>query len=334
MIMEKPVVAITIGRENYHRMINPADLEKLGTFAEVIHHPGQEPATKKDLIALLPTADACVTGWDVASLDEDVIAAAPRLKALVHMGGSVKRYVSDALWRQNVHVFSASSELGRDVAQTAIGLMIVGMKHVWQLGYHFRQGGWRDTPHFPSRSLRNKVVGIIGAGNVGSFVLEMLRSFETTNLLYDPFISDSEAENLGAQKVELDDLVKRSDVITLHAPAMDSTKHMIDAPRLKLMKDNALIVNTARGMLIDEAAFIEELMRGRFYAMLDVTDPEPPSPDSPLRKLENVVVTPHIAGCIEDCTHMFRIAVEELRRFFAGEAALHPIKREMFDHIS
>ncbi|MDQ1300122.1 MAG: hypothetical protein QG637_39 [Chloroflexota bacterium] len=100
------------------------------------------------------------------------------------------------------------------------------------------------------------------------------------------------------------------------------------------MKDNALLINTARGSLVDEAALIAELSRGRFFAFLDVTDPDPPAADSPLRRLENVVTLPHIAGCIENCGRMGELAVEELRRFFAGEPALYPVRPEMFDRIA
>jgi phosphoglycerate dehydrogenase-like enzyme len=109
---------------------------------------------------------------------------------------------------------------------------------------------------------------------------------------------------------------------------------MLNAERLKLMKDDALIINTARGDLIDEAALIAELSRGRFFAFLDVTDPEPPALDSPLRRLDNVVVVPHLAGCIEDCSKMGEMAVEELRRFFAGEPPIYQITPEMFARIS
>jgi phosphoglycerate dehydrogenase-like enzyme len=100
------------------------------------------------------------------------------------------------------------------------------------------------------------------------------------------------------------------------------------------MKDDALLVNTARGTLIDEAALIEELTKGRFFAFLDVTDPEPPAADSSLRRLENVVVTPHLAGCIENCSRMGEMAVEELRRFFAGEPPLYQITPEMLARIA
>ena len=96
----------------------------------------------------------------------------------------------------------------------------------------------------------------------------------------------------------------------------------------------ALLINTARGSLIDETALIAELSTGRIFAFLDVTEPEPPALDSPLRRLDNVVVMPHIAGCIENCTRMGELAVEELRRFFAGEPAIYEIRREMLDRMA
>jgi phosphoglycerate dehydrogenase-like enzyme len=100
------------------------------------------------------------------------------------------------------------------------------------------------------------------------------------------------------------------------------------------MKDDALLINTARGTLIDQPALETELRKGRFFAFLDVTDPEPPAADSPLRTLENVVVMPHLAGCIEDCSKMSEMAAEELRRFFAGEPPLYQITPEMFSRIA
>jgi phosphoglycerate dehydrogenase-like enzyme len=153
-------------------------------------------------------------------------------------------------------------------------------------------------------------------------------------LLYDPYVGEEQARSMGVVKVELDELVQEADVISLHAPALPATYHMIDARRLSMMKDDALIINTARGSLIDEEALIRELEKGRFFAFLDVTDPEPPAPDSPLRRLPNVVVTPHIAGCIENCTRMGERAVEELRRFFAGEPPLNPITRDALDRVA
>jgi phosphoglycerate dehydrogenase-like enzyme len=332
--MTRPLVAITIGQSHYPRMFSPAAWRALDAFADVIHHDGPEPAGKSSLLALLPPADACITSWDVASLDADVLAAAPRLRAMAHMGSSVKRFVSDALWARGIHVTSAGLALAVDVAETTLGLMIVGMKRAWPLGQHVRAGGWRATHWWPARELFGKEVGIVGASNVGRHVIKLLQAFAVRVLVYDPFLSADEATKLGAQKVELKELLQRADVVSLHAPGKPDTFHLLNAERLALMKDNALLINTARGSLIDESALIAELSKGRLFAFLDVTDPEPPAADSPLRRLENVVVMPHIAGCIENCGRMGELAVEELRRFFAGEPALYPIRPEMFERIA
>ena len=335
--MSKPKVAIVIGQDHYERMFSQEALDNLAAFADVVHHEGNEPANKEELIALLPDVDGLITSWGVAQLDADVMAAAPKLKAMAHMGSSVKRFVSDAFWDRGMHLTSAGISLARDVAETTLGLMIVGLKRIWPLGQFLRQGGWRESPYWDqwhSRELYNKNVGIIGASNVGRFVIDLLKPFGSKILLYDPFISAEEAQELGATKVELDELLRQSDVVSLHAPSNDKTYQMLNAAGLKSMKDDALLVNTARGTLIEEPALVEELEKGRFFAFLDVTDPEPPAKDSPLRKLDNVVVTPHIAGCIENCNRMGELAVEELRRFFAGEPAVYPITLEMFKRIA
>jgi phosphoglycerate dehydrogenase-like enzyme len=315
-------------------MLSEAAWDRLRNFANVIEHPGDEPATHADLLAILPQAEACLTSWGVAQLDAKVMAAAPCLKAMAHMGGSVQRFVSNALWERGVQVTTAAPVLAEDVAITTLGLMIVGMKRIWPLGQHIRQGGWRESPYWPARELRHKVVGIVGASNVGRHLMRLLKPFEVQILLYDPFLSAAASTELGAEKVELEELLRQADILSLHAPAKPETYHLIDADGLTLLKDDALIINTARGTLIDEPALIAELSKGRFFAFLDVTDPEPPAADSPLRSLENVVVVPHLAGCIEDCTHMGDMAVEELRRFFAGEPPLYQITPQVLQRVS
>ncbi|PKN85967.1 MAG: hydroxyacid dehydrogenase [Chloroflexi bacterium HGW-Chloroflexi-8] len=335
--MGKPIVAITIGQVHYPRMFSQQAFDELNLFANVIHHPGQNPANKQELMDVLKSADACITSWDVATLDADVVNSAPNLKAMAHMGSSVKRFVSDAFFQRGIRLTSAGIALAKSVAETTLGLMVVGQKRIWPLGQHVREGGWRDSPawdKWSSRELYRKNVGIIGASNVGRHVIELLKPFGPKILLYDPYINTEDAMKLGAEKVELEDLLTRSDVVSLHAPSNKSTFHLLNAQGLAMMKDDALIINTGRGTLIEEQALISELSKGRFFAFLDVTDPEPPSLESPLRSLPNVVITPHIAGCIENCNQMGELAVEELRRFFAGEPAVYQITPEMFERIS
>ena len=335
--MTGPVVAITIGQSHYRRMFSAAALDDLAAAAEIVHHDGDEPAAKQDLLAVLAGADACITGWGVAQLDADVVAAAPRLGHMAHMGGSVKRFVSDAVFQRGIRVTSASVSLARDVAETTLGLMIVGRKRIWPLGHHVRDGGWRDSSawdKWDARELHRSTVGLVGAGNVGRHVIELLAPFSVTILVADPYLSDDDAESLGVERVGLAELMERSDVVSVHAPDTAQTRHMIGAEELRRLGDGAVLINTARGSIIDEAALIEELATGRIFAFLDVTDPEPPAPDSPLRCLENVVVTPHIAGCIDNCHRMGEMAVEEVCRYLAGRPAINEIRPDMFDRIA
>ena len=335
--MTRPVVAITIGRAHYRRMFSSVALTDLAAVAEVVHHSGDEPASKQDLLAVLAGADACITSWGVGRIDADVVAAAPRLGHLAHMGGSVKRFVSDAVWERGIRVTSAAVTLARDVAETTLGLMIVGRKRIWPLGNHVRDGGWRDSPvwdRWDARELHRSTVGLIGAGNVGRHVIELLAPFSVTVLVADPYLSDTEAERLGVEKVEPAELMGRSDVVSIHAPDTEQTRHMIGAEMLSRLGDGAVLINTARGSIIDEQALVDELATGRIFAFLDVTDPEPPASDSPLRSLDNAVVTPHIAGCIENCHRMGELAVEEVRRYLAGEPAVNEVRPDMLDRIA
>jgi phosphoglycerate dehydrogenase-like enzyme len=136
---------------------------------------------------------------------------------MAHMGSSVKRFVSDALWQRNIHVTTAAPTLAEDVAITALGLMIVGMKRIWPLGQHVRDGGWRETDWWPSRELRYKTVGIVGASHVGRHLIRLLNPSRCKFLLVDPFLSaDADAE-LGAQKAELGDMLAQADIVSLHA---------------------------------------------------------------------------------------------------------------------
>lgn len=335
--MTEPIVAVTIGRSNYDRMFSQQAWDRLDSFATVVHHDADGPAGKDELMELLSTAQGVITSWGVAQIDADVVAAAPSLEVVAHMGSSVKRFVSDAVWQRGVRVTSAGITLARDVAETTLGLMIVGRKRIWPLGRHVAEGGWRDLPvweTWDARELTRSTVGLVGASNVGRHVIDLLRAFEVEILVADPFLSRDDAAALGVEVVALDELVRRSQVVSLHCPENDHTRHMINAEVLGNMQDGALLINTARGGLVDEPALISELERGRIFAFLDVTEIEPLPSDSPLRTLDNVVVTPHIAGCIENCNRMGELAVEELRRHFGGEQPVYEIRPEMLDRIA
>lgn len=332
--MKKPVIAITIGKSHYQRLIREKQLNRLEAFSTVIHHEEEEPATKEELLKLLQDADACITSWGVAKIDEDVVKSAPNLKAIVHLGGSVKKNVSDAVYDAGIKVLATSPILAESVAETTLGMMIMGQKRAGSFTRVIREGGWRESRQWPARELRGKTVGLVGASQVGRHVIKLLKPFHVNILVFDPYLDQESAEALGVEKAELLELAKRCDILSLHAPANEKTRNMINKEVFSVMQDHVLIVNSARGELIDEPAMIEELKKGRFYAYLDVTSPEPPEKDNLLRSLDNVDVIPHIAGSIEDCTDMTERAAEELERFFKGEPPITEITKDQYGRIS
>jgi len=333
--MSKPRVAVTIGTSTANRVMGQDAWDALYEIAEVVRNPHDRTLTEDEPADLIAGSKAVISGWGGGRLTAKVLDRAPELGLVAYSAGSVKPIVTDDFWERGIRITSCAPVIAIDVAETTLGLMIVSIKKIWQYNAYTHQGGWLSgAPFGPPLEMKGKTVGIVGASHVGRRVIELLKMFEVRILLYDPFCSEEKAASLGAEKVELDELMSRSDIVSLHAPITEQTHHMINARNLALMKDGAILINTARGWLIDESALIEELKRGRIFACLDVTDPEPPAQDSPLRKLDNVILTPHIAGPVTDCTRLGRRAVEEVRRFFNGEPPLYEVTREMLSYIA
>src|SRR5699024_2316724 len=156
--------------------------------------------------------------------------------------------------------------------------------------------------------------------------IELLRPFDVSVLVYDPYLSQEEAERLGVQVVELDELARRSDLVSIHAPEIPQTRHMVDAAFLDAMPEGAVLVNTARGSLVDTEALLEQVRGGRLRAVLDVTDPEPLPAGHELYQLENVTLTPHVAGSLSmELRRLGRHALAEVERFVAGEGFATPV---------
>jgi phosphoglycerate dehydrogenase-like enzyme len=207
------------------------------------------------------------------------------------------------------------------VAEFALTLMLSTIRHLIVSVTDTQAGDWmrpevdgRDT-----HELFGTTVGIIGAGRIGSNVAGMLRGFETTTL-YNDKVRSEKAENFGATRVELDELLERSDIVTLHTPLDNSTKGIIGERELRLMKNTGVLINTCRGPVVDEIALQHALEDGEIWgAGLDVFEQEPVDPNNPILKLENTVVAPHIAGkSYESYPRRVRFAFENMTKVWQG----------------
>ena len=207
-----------------------------------------------------------------------------------------------------------------DYCKHAFTLMLTLAKNIIPVSNEYRTIGFAAKNHAPGIEMTGKTLGLIGMGRIGKHVLHMCKDgLDMHAIVYDPYISEVPE---GVEKVDdLSELLRRADVVTLHCLLTDETRKLIDRERLALMKPTALLINCARGPIVDETALIEALESGRLAgAGLDVTDPEPVAPDSPLFKLPNVIVTPHYAPTtVESATRVSKIAAENINAVLAGK---------------
>ncbi|WP_394214016.1 hydroxyacid dehydrogenase [Brachybacterium vulturis] len=314
-----------------HTMFSPEQLEQLSRMVEVdVEQTVPDLAAAPD--AVLSEVEVLITGWGSPCVDGAVLERSPRLRAVVHTAGTLRHVASQALWRrEDLLVTTAAQANAVPVAEfTLAQILLAGKRSLAREAAHRRSRGREKTLDLSAGGNYGAVVGLIGASRIGTMVAELLQPFSLEVLISDPFVEADAIRQLGATKVELPELFRRSDVVSLHAPDVPSTQKMVTAELLSSMPDGATFVNTARPALVDLDALRAELVSGRLGAALDVHDDL--APDDPLWDVPTVSITPHIAGSLGNELHrMAASALEELRRLHAGEAALAPVDRE---HLS
>ena len=285
-----------------------------------IYAPPQSREVVAENPGILADAEVLFSGWSGPMLDDEFFAAAPRLKAVFYGAGTMGYILTPAVWERGILVTSALEANAVPVAEYTLATILFSLKHGWRLSRKFKeQRSHPDRNHAPGAY--GSTVGLVSLGAIARKLLELLRPFDLNVLVYDPFLSEHDAAALDVESVSLDAIFQRCDVVSLHTPSFPETVGMITGEHLTSMKPGATFLNTARGEVVREKELIEVLSRRPdLQAVLDVTFPEPPAADSPLYVLENVVLTPHIAGSAgQECRRMGRYMVDELERYLAGE---------------
>lgn len=329
---QKPIVGIALGPEMCKRMFRIEDLDRLHSFASV-RGPLPADASLEDYRKMLSEAQALITGWGTMRLTQPLLAGATRLRLIAHSAGPVKNLIDESAYERGIRVTTAASANAVSVAQYTVSMMVMMLKQVPWISAAYAKGDMDEVKRRRSvvRELMDMDVGIVAASRVGREVIHLLKSYPRLKLkCYDPYLSAKEADQLGVVPVSLQD-VCRCEVVTVHAPQLPETHRMFNSRMLALLPDHGVFINTSRGSLVDEDALAHELSRRPLYACLDVTDPEPLSPGSPLRTAPNVVLTPHIAGAVQQaCKDMGQLVIDEIIRFFRGESLQYEITHQMF----
>lgn len=330
--MPRPKALYVLGAESFERIYGPAERQDIEALLEVIA-PVQDSRVAEHSPHLLAQVEIILSGWGGPRLDSRFLAAAPNLRALFYGAGATSGIVTPEAWARGVKVSSAWAANAVPVAEYALAAILWGLKRVLPHARAVRQAR-SFAPRLPVAGAYGSTVGLVSLGMVGRMVADRLRSFDVEVIAYDPIVEEAAARNLGVCLVGLDELFRRADVVSVHAPWLAETEGMITGELVEAMKAGATLINTSRGAVLDEPAVLEVLARrDDLQAVLDVTHPEPPGPDSPLYDLPNVLLTPHIAGSVgRECNRQGRYMVEELRRYLAGQPLHWEITPEVAAH--
>lgn len=311
-----------------------------GRRETVAAHTDLLPAvlTKANLAEYAPqTADIEVlfTTWGMPRLTGQDLDRLPRLRAVFYAAGSVQGFARPLLERQ-ITVVSAWQANGVPVAEFVLAQILLAGKGYFRHLSHERPPGKPSNEAGRAQGNFGETVSVLGAGTIGRSLIGLLRPFNLRVLVFDPFLSDSEANLLGVERVTLEEAFARGRVVSNHLANLPQTVGMLDASLFKLLRDGSTFINTGRGQTVNEADMVASLIaRPSLTALLDVTHPEPPASDSPLYTLRNVFLSPHIAGSIGD--EVVRLAdycIEDFHRWQQAVPLKYAVTLEMLETMA
>lgn len=325
----KPKAALFMPDHISSTVISEETLGQLGQEVQLV----DAAFSKWDSIESLPAlaeVEYLFTGWHSPVIDAHVVSACPNLKAVFHCAGSVNSVTSEAFWKTQIPITSAFHANSIPVAEFTYAQIVLSLKAYWQSFSEYKTT--REIP-FDRKDVvgtKNATIGLISFGSIARLLLEKLRALDIDVITYDPYVDEETAKQYGVEKVELDELFKRSNVVSCHAPLTDQTINLVKTAHITSMPHKATFINTARGKIVDQPGLVDALKeRPDLVALLDVTDPEPLSGDDPIFDLPNAFVSAHIAGSVgNECFNLGEAMLHEFKRFVAGEPLKWEIKQE------
>jgi D-3-phosphoglycerate dehydrogenase len=279
--------------------------------------------------------DADVIVVNMVKFDESLISKLPKCKLLIRHGIGYDNVDVEACTRHGVQFAYQPDYCMDDVAEHAIALIFAcARKVVWSrktLDDASASGKWDFSKLFPLYRMRDKTLGVVGVGRIGSRVCQKLKSFGFKIIACDPYLSEKRRKELEITFVERDFLFKTADIITVHTPANEETRHLVNAKTLGLMKPTAYLVNTSRAAMVDTNALAETLRNHKIAgAAIDVFDVEPPPPSNPLFGLDNIILTPHIGWASVEAGWEIRESIlNDIRLFASGKPARCVVNKEI-----
>lgn len=292
---------------------------------EVVNGTGSGPRTEAEMLKLIQGMDAVIAGLDEITA-KVIVAGKPSLKVVARNGVGYNKVDVQAAKKNNVIVTLAVGTNNISVCELVLGLILsLSRNIVCQSNEVKNNGSWQRVM---GNELYGKVLGVVGTGHIGAEVIKRAHAFGMKILAFDLYPNQDLTKEFGAKYTDLHEIYKTADIVTLHVPATPKTCKMMNAKTLSAMKTNALLINTARGDLVDERALYKALKNGEIAGYgADAMTTEPPGKDNPLLTLPNVVITPHCGGYTKEAVVRCSVtAGEEVLRVLAGKAPCFPVK--------
>ncbi|MEU6113149.1 hydroxyacid dehydrogenase [Streptomyces sp. NPDC047117] len=327
----RPRAALAMSQDAATAVFGPDETAALAAVCEPAPFPVLDDLTTERARAVLATTEVLVTGWGCPPVDDAVLAAAPRLRAIAHSAGSVRNHLTEACWDRGIEVSSAAAANALPVAEYTVAMTLLANKRVLERARDYRATRSRDNWLHTDRSIGNyrRTVGICSASLIGRRVIELLRPYDLQVLLYDPYVTEAEAAELGVPTVGLEQLFAASDVVSVHTPLLPATRGLVSRELIGRLRPGATLINTSRGAVVDQDALTDAVASGRVHAVLDVTEPDLLPGDHPLWDCENALLTPHLAGSQgNEWRRLAELTVSEVARWAAGDGFAHPVHRE------
>lgn len=327
----RPRAVLAMAHRTAQQVLDKDVRARLAALTDIDPHLVLDDLTTPTAHRALADAELLITGWGCPPVDAAALEAAPRLRAVVHTAGTVRHHITPACWDRGLTVSSAAAANAVPVAEYTLAMILLANKRVLDTARLYRlerrRIDWNER--HPEAGNYRRTVGILSASIIGRRVIDLLRPHDLTVLLHDPYVTHTEARELGAQPVSLPELFTASDILSVHTPLLPETRGLVSRELLGRMRTGGTLINTARGAVVDQGALTDEVVSGRLNAILDVTEPEVLPVDSPLWDCPNVLVTPHIAGSKGgELRRLADLALAEVEAYALGRPFSHPVRPE------
>ncbi|MBE7030680.1 MAG: hydroxyacid dehydrogenase [Ruminococcaceae bacterium] len=334
----KPKILITIPEGSATQEFLPQFVrDRLEEVGDIEYYNPPEKDFDLDILReKLKEKVAVFTAGGSPKFDERVLAGNDTLKVLVHAGGSVASVVSDYLYDSGIKVMSGNNAFAESVAESVIAYALTALRKIPDYNSLVKGGGWKKGwDEHKNEGLLEQKIGLVDYGSVARHLVRMLKPFRNEILVYSSYITDEEIKQNGMRRATLEEIFSECKIISIHSALTEANIHLVTRELMELIRPDALLINTARGLVIDEEAMTDLLAQNRFRAVLDVFEVEPLPLESRLRSLDNVYLIPHMGGPTFDRYPMVTMGlINDLLHFLDGEKVPSEITKEHFKNMT